>query len=625
MSDRFFRKAWSELPVEPLVRLPWQSGCWKTIICNEPVYSTKPFTFKRSVPPLVQHDSGECSREETVKRSKPQTSSATSWMQIVKTTSDESWMEFRDSQFQVALKRWLDVLLQLPASCHVVLQLRTLGNVSQQLRMLRDLFYKKAPQTLLKRCHSFLRFVEHLKDTGQVFPGSEQGFYAFLCSLKDAGVATSTVQSIVQSLNFAQHVVGLVELMHLTSSKRCAGAVGVRNTGPKKQASPFKVSEIYTLHEVLHDTAVDNWTRVFVGIVLLAVYSRSRWSDLQHAESLHIDCDSQGNQVYAELQISSHKCRESAAFRNTFLVAVAPSLGVCPNPWLSEWVKVRELLQIDFNDGLPTLPAPDSASRPTKRPLSTEEMKGWLHLILAQRGHDLTGRRLTSHSCKCTVLSWLSKHGDDWADRMALGGHVSFMKSAIVYSRDAMARPIRILEALLGEVRRGEFCPDETRSGRFKAVRTPATSESTGHANKDSFEHDWTLLGQSENSSQTSQGGNGFAVVDLVESEAEQVKQETGDSSGSSSDAMTTSSSEDEVGAALTGAARPMKLPTIPDELKLVQHTKYKTLHLMEQQNSRVMLCGRMVVDGRYALASLARFDTPCCHTCWKHKHEYER
>ena len=175
--------------------------------------------------------------------------------------------------------------------------------------------YKKAPQTLLKRCHSFLRFVDHLKVSEQGFPGSEQGSYAFLCNLRDAGVTTSTVQSIVQALNFAQHVIGLKELAHLTSSKRCVGAVGVRNSGPKRQASPFKVEEVRTLHAVLHDPDEETWTRALAGTVLFAIYSRSRWSDLQHAESLHVDMDSHGKPAYVELQISSHKCRAWACVK----------------------------------------------------------------------------------------------------------------------------------------------------------------------------------------------------------------------------------------------------------------------------------------------------------------------
>ena len=136
---------------------------------------------------------------------------------------------------------------------------------------------------------------------------------------------------------------------------------------------------------------------------------------------------------------------------------------------------------------------------------------------------------------------------------------------------------------------------------------------------------DWMLLSMTESGSRAAPSEPQPAVINLEEDEQIPIKQELQEESDSDSDALTTSSSEDEVGASLTGAARRLRLPTIPDELKLIQHTKYKTLHLMEKQNNRILLCGRAVVDGRYAQADEARFDTPCCHQCWKHKHEYER
>ena len=613
------------MAAESPVTLPWDKGCWPTVFGKHSNQFSRQMAFKRALPPVVFHDPEDFSSQDVSKKSKPQKLDATSWMQIIRCVNEESWTELRDSQFQVALKRWLDVALCLPASCGLVMQLSQLGNTAEQLRMMRDLFHKKAPQTLLKRCHSFLHFVEHLKETGDTFPGTELGFYRYLCSLKDAGAPTSKVQSVVQALNFAQHVVGLVELSPLTSSKRCVGACGVRNTGPKKQASPFSVKEILSLHSVLHDTEEDLWTRAFAGTVLLAIYSRSRWSDLQHAESMTVDCDVDNRPVYAELQISSHKCRESAAFRNTFLVAVAPSLGVATDPWLPAWLEVRAALNIDFKLGMPTLPAPNSDAFATKRPVGTDEMKKWTHMILKQRGHDMLDRRITSHSCKCTVLSWLAKRGDDWTDRMALGGHVTFMKSAIVYSRDAMSRPVRVLESLLKDVRLGIFCPDETRSGRFREEHMELSSQQVSSSPRTRDEQGWTLLGHTTGSSLASNSDKSFELVEIADSDEEQVKQEETGNTDSDSDALTTSSSEDEAGAAKSGAARPMRLPTVPDELKLMQHTKYKTLHLMEKQNFRVMLCGRTVIEGRYAPADSARFDTPCCHTCWKHKPEYER
>ena len=52
-------------------------------------------------------------------------------------------------------------------------------------------------------------------------------------------------------------------------------------------------------------------------------------------------------------------------------------------------------------------------------------------------------------------------------DRCVLGGHVAHLKSPIIYSRDALARPLYVLGSVLDAIRLGEFLPDRTRSGRF--------------------------------------------------------------------------------------------------------------------------------------------------------------
>ena len=79
----------------------------------------------------------------------------------------------------------------------------------------------------------------------------------------------------------------------------------------------------------------------------------------------------------------------------------------------------------------------------------------------------MDGRRVTSHSCKCTLLSWSSKRGLPWEDRLVLGGHTSNVLSAMVYSRDSLGRPLRLPDKLLMEVRTGQFLPDATPSDRF--------------------------------------------------------------------------------------------------------------------------------------------------------------
>lgn len=100
--------------------------------------------------------------------------------------------------------------------------------------------------------------------------------------------------------------------------------------------------------------------------------------------------------------------------------------------------RVRSFPGIPFEKGHPTMPAPVDGGGVSVRPLSREEMKHWTRLLLKPVEVDIGDRRVTSHSCKCTLLSWCSKRGLPWKDRLALGGHTSTVKSAMVYSFPAI-------------------------------------------------------------------------------------------------------------------------------------------------------------------------------------------
>ena len=77
-------------------------------------------------------------------------------------------------------------------------------------------------------------------------------------------------------------------------------------------------------------------------------------------------------------------------------------------------------------------------------------------------------KKFCSHSCKTTMLSWAAKAGLPMEDRRLLGGHSNpGEKMTLEYSRDALAGPLLRLEEVVRAVRKGEFRPDSTRSGRW--------------------------------------------------------------------------------------------------------------------------------------------------------------
>ena len=227
-----------------------------------------------------------------------------------------------------------------------------------------------------------------------------------------------------------------------------------------------------------------------------------------------------------------------------------------------------------------------------------------------------------------------------------LGGHTSAVRSALVYARDGLGRPLRMLEKLLLEVRLGRFLPDATRSGRFPgAFATTLGCDDDAHSDfsyapsfgfgdtvdvaahnkshgdldepaerpdKSAVEPGAALECKVEPHESTWELAGSNEVIDL-----DTCSEESGCS------VATTSSSSDEGAAELSSARRPVHPPTVPNQLKLLQHKRFRTLHLMELQNQRVMLCGRVAETSRYTNVQGTKFDTPCCHMCWRKIPEY--
>ena len=268
----------------------------------------------------------------------------------------------------------------------------------------------------------------------------------------------------------------------------------------------------------------------------------------------------------------------------------------------------------------PVMPAPNVSGAPTSRPLSTAEMKLWVHQLLESSGHSLESRRITSHSCKTSMLSYCAKFGIEWTDRMVLGGHVSHLKSVIIYSSDSLALPLQKMANMLKAIRDGSFQPDNTRSGRFVEV------EGSRYAGSN---RSWNLVG--EGTGQTASDVISAEVSDaapIVVSDDEDVKVESGtvppfavgdgESDSSDDDLDLTSSSSDEEAAEECPSKRLVNVPKAPEGHRLVQHSKWKTLHLMADGYQSVMLRGRRATDSHSLETSQVRWDTPCCHVCWK-------
>jgi len=157
------------------------------------------------------------------------------------------------------------------------------------------------------------------------------------------------------------------------------------------------------------------------------------------------------------------------------LPVVALAGGVTGKPWAARWLAARAAcgVRADRRSGLtPML----GLSGWLSRRMRTHEAGHWIREFatsLTQLPTEVV-KSFGASSFKPTLLSWVAKFGIDTGSRRLLGYHVKPKdKSVLIYSRDALAKPLRELGGVLDSVRRGSFLPDSDRSGRFR-VETPA-------------------------------------------------------------------------------------------------------------------------------------------------------
>ena len=157
----------------------------------------------------------------------------------------------------------------------------------------------------------------------------------------------------------------------------------------------------------------------------------------------------------------------AAAFKHRFLPLSALGEGVIEGDWIAAWLECRKSLGLEFGDGYPRMPVPDNCGRPTVRALSSSEFGAWANWLLDKAGLLGDRQRVSSHSCKCTCLSFAAKRGASHSDRLVLGYHSSGLSAVLGYSRDAAVRPMQVLGEILKAIRDKRFDPDAGRAERF--------------------------------------------------------------------------------------------------------------------------------------------------------------
>ena len=380
------------------------------------------------------------------------------------------WPKQEAAKRDLAIRRWRLIIEENLDSTKLGKQMSDLGNElasDEEIRsVITDTFARKATSTLAKRSGPILKYLLwHRKYYGfSGMPPTEQKAYKYIKHLQTVKYA-STPAAFLSAIRFSRYLLDMQGSEEISSSERIRGACHVKllEKRPLKQRRKLKVDEVISIHQVATNSPC-NHDRYASSFFLGQLYTRGRYTGYCGAEKLIPDFDSDGG-GYLEAPTLMSKTQTSADRKRTFLPQVAPAIGVTKDNWAKRFLDERSAQNMNGFRWL--LPTPSANGGWIDEPLSVSEASKWLRAILRMMGHhDLDD--VGTHSLKSTLLAWCAAFGVSLELRSLLGYHIPKENmSAITYSRDAQALPLRRLDEVLKAIRERQFFPDVTRSGRF--------------------------------------------------------------------------------------------------------------------------------------------------------------
>ena len=595
---------------------PWETGPMSQIFSSGPNLSILPKGLSAPSGTWRTQQTSEPEATVTAVKSKhPKQPLVPSFLHVVCNVKDSDFLEGRKASMKVAIDKFCKLILMNPLGFDLGAQLEEglsgLDLENEVISWLEAAFAMKAPNTVNKRANALLLYATFVHDygSGKPFPVSSGEVIKYFQLLKSSGRYVSRASSLREALRFAHYTVGLKGSLSACDDVRAKGlSEAMLMQGSEwSPADPLTVLEVRIFHAILEDESQPDLDRFAASCTLMMIYGRCRASDLNYIHKIIYDFSDSGDGTgYVELQTKFHKTARRSGQRSKLLPIVAPSVGIDGKPWAWKMKELREKLGLkDDLENFPFWPAPldiqDGEVSWSRRPLMSTEVSRWLVATL-----DIpqsSKRNISSHSCKATCLSWLSKIGVQKEDRDILGRHVSALQGAgPLYARDLLASPLRKLDETIDLIRRSVFLPDHTRSGMLAKEHIDSENAS--------------LLPLVKRAKLIHEG-----VIEVKDEEDGDAEQDPCDSS-ETSEAESYSSSIDAVAERVDdlGTVHVIEEGSTDDFFK---HKRTKVVHISSTDSKiedvTMFICGRSLNSNYMSIPWVGGSD-PKCSSCFKGK-----
>lgn len=500
-------------------------------------------------------------------------------LKAAKSSDTRLWEERLSWERKCACKKWCTLILQNIRAWDIGVKSFESGPLQYAkgglMESVIDALSGKASSTLHNRANHLIKYAKFWNDQGiDAFPIHEHMVYSYLKSRDD--FAPSAPRSLLVSLSFGYHVLGLVGGDLAVKSSRVRGISTKFYCDRKKlvQKPPLTVAQIIELEKIVHSTSKTDKDRIAAGFFLMLVFGRLRFSDGMQINAMTLDCVFGGTRPLGYLECTASKTKTSITLERKVrhLPIAIPLVSFADPCWVFTWLELRAKANLEAKENVPLLPAPHVDGRWSGLPLQVGSGGDWLRSLLNLSQHD--ANRPATHSCKASLLSMAAKWGMNHGHRRFLGYHSKGSdQSMLVYSRDAMAAPLRSLDDMIAQIRESKFKPDETRSGFF-----PERSQSS------------------------------------EASPPEATVSDSSDSGSSGGEEETEDEFEEKVIAEVVGDWR----PKLVEGQTFARHSRSRCIHALIGEGGTHFKCGRPVTTNYEHLTSPPKFMHPACNGCFK-------
>ena len=458
------------------LKLPWETGVMRQIFGNDDddvLASTGAFPFEYLGLEMGQASDAAVASTEIAKSSVDAKLELPCYSFAVKVRPALDFQALTDALWIKSIAKWNQVfeVLCFPGELGSALEFECLyGDGPEHGVVLRDALGIKSPRTAIKRAQTLLQYFKWLQGAYTDWePWDRSRCLAYLAVSDGAKLAASRGMSLLEAFRFARFVMQIPIPDRLLNDAQLRGrAQRLMSTKVDyKPARPLKAAEVIMMEKGMVED-IDLIDKYMLGAALFCLYSRSRWSDIQHLDSLWVDRTEHNGEIFGfiETRTVHHKTATSLKKKRVFLPVVSPILGITTTDWTEAWFAVWDDLKV-CRDASPfgaLCRAPTADGALCRRSVSSDEISAFLNRFL----RTTSDNSVSSHSLKYTTLSWCSSYGVEEPLRTLLGHHeLAGSKSMAVYSRDMLTRPLQAYCAMLANIRADHFRPDESRTSRL--------------------------------------------------------------------------------------------------------------------------------------------------------------